>query len=381
VNLPTPVTVTGDSMGLFLNLQEAQSASYSSCYFGNQVVTYAITPTFSLAAASLSTPPTNSANGKAFGINGQVSSIDSANNSFVVAYPGTEEPRTLTVFSGANTVYQGINSFSALTTGSFVNLDGGVQSDGSIMATRVAVEDLTATSVMTGPLLFVSDAEPALVVWPRQEQGVLFANGLVGGAEYLSFGNANFQISGQLANLNSLPFIPSFNAANMVAGQNVYLSTTETSFQGGPTYVPASTATLMPQTIDGTVSGTSSSGNFTVYTANLASYDLFPALAIQAGQTTLLNSPSEVEVYVDNSTQMLNSQPVATGSLLRFYGLVFNDNGTLRMDCAQINDGAPETQQSNSAMAVRPVQGQVKETRNVSVGPMHETSRLITPAQ
>lgn len=26
----------------------------------------------------------------------------------------------------------------------------------------------------------------------------------------------------------------------------------------------------------------------------------------------------------------------------RFCGLVFNDNGTLRMDCAQINDGVAE---------------------------------------
>ena len=29
-------------------------------------------------------------------------------------------------------------------------------------------------------------------------------------------------------------------------------------------------------------------------------------------------------------------------NVVRFYGLVFNDNGTLRMDCAEINDGVPE---------------------------------------
>jgi hypothetical protein len=32
----------------------------------------------------------------------------------------------------------------------------------------------------------------------------------------------------------------------------------------------------------------------------------------------------------------------AVGDVLRFNGLVFNDNGTLRMDCAQVNDGVPE---------------------------------------
>ena len=39
---------------------------------------------------------------------------------------------------------------------------------------------------------------------------------------------------------------------------------------------------------------------------------------------------------------MLNTQPVTVGSPTRFYGLVFNDNGTLRMDCAEIFDGVPE---------------------------------------
>jgi hypothetical protein len=47
-------------------------------------------------------------------------------------------------------------------------------------------------------------------------------------------------------------------------------------------------------------------------------------------------------VYVDSNTQLLNSEPIAVGSPLRFNGLVFNDNGTLRMDCAQVSDGVTE---------------------------------------
>lgn len=46
-------------------------------------------------------------------------------------------------------------------------------------------------------------------------------------------------------------------------------------------------------------------------------------------------------VYAGN-TQMLNSGAVSVGGLFRFYGLMLNDNGTLRMDCAQVNDGVPE---------------------------------------
>jgi hypothetical protein len=37
----------------------------------------------------------------------------------------------------------------------------------------------------------------------------------------------------------------------------------------------------------------------------------------------------------------LNLNPMAVGSIGRFYGQVFNDQGTLRMDCLQISDGVP----------------------------------------
>ena len=42
------------------------------------------------------------------------------------------------------------------------------------------------------------------------------------------------------------------------------------------------------------------------------------------------------------NTQLLNSGAIGVGSVMRFNGLVFNDNGTLRMDCAQVNDGVVE---------------------------------------
>jgi hypothetical protein len=52
-----------------------------------------------------------------------------------------------------------------------------------------------------------------------------------------------------------------------------------------------------------------------------------------------------VEVYVDTNTVMLTSSAPAPGGTLRFYGLVFNDHGTLRMDCARISPGVTELSQ------------------------------------
>jgi hypothetical protein len=174
------------------------------------------------------------------------------------------------------------------------------------------------------------------------QEGYLPWGGVGSGFGSVNFANGQFQISGQFENLVSLPFAASFNAANMVAGQNSTITTQATAVEGGPVYVPATTMTLVPQTINGTVRAMSTTGNFTTYTVTLAPYDLFPQFAVQPGQTTLLTSPNTVVVYADNNTQMLNSSTVSVGALFRFYGLVFNDNGTLRMDCAQINDGVPE---------------------------------------
>jgi hypothetical protein len=113
---------------------------------------------------------------------------------------------------------------------------------------------------------------------------------------------------------------------------------------------------------------------------NLASYDLFPTLTVQAGQTTLLSNPSEVETYVDSSTQLLVSQSLGPGGTSRFYRLVFNDHGTLRTDCAHVNDGGPLAMAANAALQNRMVAGRLKAVRRAAIGATRHTSRVITPA-
>jgi hypothetical protein len=89
------------------------------------------------------------------------------------------------------------------------------------------------------------------------------------------------------------------------------------------------------------VSAISTSGGFTTYTVTLAPYDPFAELAGLPGQPALTN-PSTVVVYADNNTQILSSSSVSVGGVFRFHGLVLNDNGTLSMDCAQVNGGVAE---------------------------------------
>ena len=263
-----------------------------------------------------------------------MTALDSDSGGFQMTLPAAT---SVHVRIDSATVWQGIGSLTGLHEGMFVDLDGGLVSDGSIAARRVAVGDPSAVNVQRGPLLFVSNAVPTLNMYARQAQGkdqrVI--------TETFAFNGSRFQVSGEFANLQALPFTPSFTADNMVPGQTVYVST-PAFVHTGPYFAVANTVTLVPQTVNGTVSGVGISGDFSVYAVSLAPYDLLSLLAIQPGQATLLTSPGVIEVYVDTNTVMLTSSAPAPGDTLRFYGLVFNDHGTLRMDCARISAGVTE---------------------------------------
>jgi hypothetical protein len=380
VTLPTPITVTGTSMGLLLNMQVADSAVFPGCYSNPPFEGFSMTPTFNLTPFVVAASPTNSGNGKVSGLTAEVASVGAAGASLTLTIAGGPfGSRTLSASSNSATVFQGISGASALAPGMFLNMDGAIQSDGSVLATRIAVEDSSAINDSSGPVMFVDYVEPLLELYGRTELGSLQTIGTQSGIYFdiptFDLSNAAFNISGQLANLQNLPFVPSFNASNVVAGQNVDVTSANFSLVGG-VYTPTNTINLVPQTIDGQIVASQPNGSFTDYTVSLASYDLFPTLAVQQGQTTLLTNPSQVEVYVDSNTQMVNTQALAPGSTLRFYGLVFNDSGTLRMDCAQVSDGVPFGTQSNASE--KPEIGKLQSAQRVGPTGLRQTITTVT---
>jgi len=262
-----------------------------------------------------------------------VASVNASGNNFSLQ---TADHVALSIQTDSSTVYQGISSFSGLAAGIFVVMDAEMQSNGSLVATRIEVEDTTAVDVLMGGLLDIgpspSVANATIIdVFGAQQQGADFDSILAFIQRYQLAANTTFRTSGQFTNIATLPFTASFDPSNLVPGQNIYISSPAISFLAIPTTI-ATTVTLMPQTINGMVTSVSGSGNFQIYTVALAPNDLL----------TTLDSTTSVTVYADSSAQALNSSPIAVGSLLRFHGLLFNDNGTFRMDCAQINDGVTE---------------------------------------
>jgi hypothetical protein len=339
VNLASPITVSGTAMTLTFDLQVSQSFTLSGP-LGNGNDAYTINPVYNLTAGSIPSQPMD-------GLNGQISTINSGGNgsngnAFSMQIP---DGATVNVDVNASTEFQGVSGLSALAAGTFVNMDGTIQTDGSLLASRIAVEDPTAQEIGVGPVgsVFATSAVfgEADVVYSLaiQEQGS-YEFGLGFGFPY-EYANTIFQIAGGFTNLQNLPFTASFNASNMVAGQNVY--TTSDSFLdtvGNATL--AVTMTLMPQTIDGTVTAVSNSNGFAEYSVALAPYDLFPTFSAAPNQANALSNASTLVVYADTNTRIQTSATFGVGSVVRFTGLIFNDNGTLRMDCSQINDGVTE---------------------------------------
>jgi hypothetical protein len=324
-----------------MQLNMAKSYTLDQCLGGSSLDAYTITPTFNLTAAALSSPATNATNGKESNVLGQVTAGSESSFTVALGYATQIAPATLPTLGvnvDSSTIYEGVSGSSALTQGMFVEMDLAAQADGSVTATRVAVHDPNAGDVIAGPLLYQSASVPDVILFGQQVEG----SDQIGGTAPYDISKTAYAVT-QFSNLSSLPFTPVFNGSTVVAGQTVYATRPASTTTGGVSGYPLiTTMTLLPQTLDGTVTAVDSSGDFNVYTIELAAYDLFPDMAGQVGGTNLITSPARVVVYADGSTSLAGATEPVAGTAYRFHGLVFNDNGVLRMDCDQVAAGVAQ---------------------------------------
>ncbi|MFP5277340.1 MAG: hypothetical protein ACLGPM_09490 [Acidobacteriota bacterium] len=344
VNLPQPITITGGAMTLVLDLQATPSTPFSGGCPESLTFVPISTPTFNLQPVDPNAAAAAGGNLEFSGLQGLIASVDPGGASLTlnsISGYSTNAPAWHAALS-SSTVFQGVAGASQLASGLPVDFDMALQPDGSLVVTRIEVLSTNTTNLtlMDGLPIEVTPSITTTRIIGTSWEGYLSEP--AGGPGPVIYSSAKFQVSGQLGNLAALPFTPSFTAANFVPGQNLALTTQATALTGGPAYIPIATVTLIPQTIDGKVTSVSSQGNFTTYTIQLPAYSVFPQFAVQPMQNSLLTDPSTMVVYADASTRMLNTGTIAAGSAFRFYGLVFNDNGVLRMDCAQVNDGVAE---------------------------------------
>jgi hypothetical protein len=335
VTLPNPIVVTGSTVALSLNLQIPQS--YTLDASAMPFATYTISPQFTLRPVAISATPTDQTNGKLLNVAAQVMSLGTDGESFTAQ---TTDSALLNVASNASTVLQGISGVSSLTVDELLYFDAAIQSDGSLLATRIEVDDPASPTALIGPYEFPPNPPNQFIVFYLQNNGCITAGACFNVFQYAA--TTLFGVSGEFSNVANLPFPATFAPATFVQGQNVAASTSG-AFNTQTQAFPANTVILQPQTLNGTVSSVSNQNGFAVYTVSLAPYDIFPIFQNYHGlQSVPLNDPTTIVVYADTSTSFQNSGTVAAGSLIRFRGVVFDDSGNLRMDAATILDGVAE---------------------------------------
>ena len=351
-----PVTVSGSAMGLQLSLDMPQSLTISN-YSVPQLARYTGSPMLDLSVFPLTSAATTPLNGRCLGLVGQITAMSLASNSMTVTLAGDGAigpPPSPTPANGAYatgavftvalnsaTQYQGVAAASGLATGDFVNLDMALQADGTYAATRVEVQDATTANVTSALVLFTSPQYVDLSTMPFQYQGSqLQSTDLEDNMQFVYSSTSKFQVSARLGSTAGLPFTPAFTSTSLIPGQAVSIGTLSYP-NGGGTYSLPTSITLLPQTIDATVTGITTSGSYTVYTVQLAPYD--PILSLNGPPVNPNNNPvphpGVVNIYVGSSTSMLNTTTLAVGGVFRFNGLLFDDGGVLRMLALQVNDG------------------------------------------
>jgi hypothetical protein len=326
---PTPFTVSNSSTSLLIDLLAAQSVTISG-------TTVDVAPVFKVTPVPPATAvPPSSQNGTGMQ---QMATVVSVSGSSVTLEPGSGPNFTVTTNSSTLLLGPGFTSLSDLTAGELVQVSFIVESGGVYLATSIQIPppppNGAQPNLLTGPVTSVSSGSFQIALMQGAGPGV--APTSTGAIVTVSTSSSTtFAIAPQFVSLSGLPFTPTFNSANLVAGQTVGIVTSAFSASAGT--ATATTVYLAPQTLDGTVTTISTVGGYTVYTLSLNSGSAF----------TSLSGASTVTVYTSGATapppNATAAPPaIAVNSQVRFNGLVFNlGGGKFAMVAGCSPDGAP----------------------------------------
>jgi hypothetical protein len=324
ITFPSAVTVGNTRTALLIDFLVAQSVNISGS-------TVTVTPNFHVSAAPVNPQPTNGANGLLCGVKGLVSGVNATNNQFTISNPAGV---SMTVTVNSNTQYQGngLTGIAQLKAGMFVEVDVELQTDGTLLATRVEEEQApnTAGVMLVGPVTAVSGSPATSFTQVSREQVGQASPSAVATNTIIIAGTTQFLLPGRLQNLatGGIPFTPTFSASTLFKGQVVAVAT------NGVTNNAATAIGVMlaPQTVGGTVASQSTSSGWTQIVLTLPTDSWLATLTGKASVTVL----------VPAGVQMVSPTAAGVGGQARFNGFLFNNGGTLTL-VAVVEGPAPGT--------------------------------------
>jgi hypothetical protein len=322
--LAAPITVDGKGTAITFDTLLTTPIVLGLSQAGGPIVS--VTPAFTLSAFQPAAAPTNDRNGKA-NIRGLVNSV--AANQFIM---GNSAGLPIPIATSAATVFQGIGSLAVLPVNVPANVDVNIQSDGSLLATRVEVENTATVGSWVGPLAetyptgMYQDIEPRL--WQQANNSSYpYQTSNDYPLEFQFTANTIFQRSGSAIDLTDLPFTPHFASFSDVAlGQGLSIDWSSQQLLSGQPQTMAITAALVPRTFSGTITSVNTFSNYTAYTLTLDANDFMH----------ILSNTNVITAYTNAGTQLEDGPIITSGAAVNMHGLLYSDSGTLRLVADQV---------------------------------------------
>ena len=241
--------------------------------------------------------------------------------------------QNFTFATNSSTVFDGISmSMSSMSNGMLAIVDATMQSDGSMLATKV--QSMVASGgAMGGGIITAMTGQPPTQLTMVMQNGAgtgTMASDFTAGVTVDMNGSTTYQIDEDDMDMSGLPFTPLFDAGHVYVGQSVMpissggMMSGSGGMMGGGSMggtMTASSLELEPQGLSGTIATSISSGAATSFMLTLPSDSAF----------TTMTGATGVTVFQQTGTTVAGTSPIASGSTVHVFGLLFFDGGKWKM--------------------------------------------------
>ena len=321
VSFSSPITVGSTPMAMGFDLDLANSVTGSAG--GNLSMNPVFHVTSGMQGSTL-----DPSDGGIQQMMGSVSSVSGSSFSMT----SMQAAQTFTFTTNSSTVFDG-TSMSGMSSGMLAIVDATMQADGSLLATKVQ-SMMGSGGAMGGGIVTAVTGQPATQLTMVMQNGAgtgMMASDFAAGVTIDMNGSTAYQIDEDNMDMSGLPFTPMFDASHIYAGQSVMpissggmMSGSGGGMMGGGSMAGTMTASnleLEPQGLSGTVATAISSGSTTSFMLTLPSDSAF----------TTMTGATSVTVYQQTGTTVAGTSPIASGSTVHAFGLLFFDGGKWKM--------------------------------------------------
>lgn len=334
VTFSSPITVGSTPMAMGFDLDLASSVTMGSSGI------LSMNPVFHVTSGMQgSGNPLDPSDGGIQEMMGMVSSV--SGSSFSMS--SMQAAQNFTFATNSSTVFDG-TTMSAMGSGMLLLVDASLQSDGTLMATRVQ-SMMGSGGMMGGGMITAVTGQPATSLTMVMQNGVgsgMMSSMFADGATVDLTGVSAYDIDDDTVDMSGLPFVPVFDSGHIYAGQSVMPISSSGmmssggmgggmggGMMGGTTMAGTINATkveLEPQGLSGTVATPLASGAQNSFTLTLPTPCAF----------TSLTGATSVTVYQQAKTVISTGSSIAAGATVHVNGLLFLDGGQWKMVAARM---------------------------------------------